>query len=99
DGYPGLVAAPVRVGDADVVSLLRVGDRIDLVAADPQGLQASVVAEGVPVLALPQPDREAAFEDTGSTAGRLVIVAVPEASAVEIAQAGVSSYISVVIRR
>ncbi|HSV39533.1 MAG TPA: SAF domain-containing protein, partial [Nocardioidaceae bacterium] len=53
DGYPGLVAAPVRVGDADVVSLLRVGDRIDLVAADPQGLRASVVAEGVPVLALP----------------------------------------------
>lgn len=99
DGYPGLVAVPVRVGDGGVVSLLRVGDRIDLLAADPQGLEAAVVASGVVVLALPRTDGDEAFSGTTSTSGRLVIVAVPESTAAEIAQAGVSSYISVVIRR
>nr|MBA3619744.1 Flp pilus assembly protein CpaB [Acidothermales bacterium] len=35
-GYPeGLVAAPVRIADSGAVSLLRAGDRIDVLAADP----------------------------------------------------------------
>src|SRR3954470_4062711 len=34
-GHPDLVAVPVRIGDPGVVRLLRVGDRVDLVAADP----------------------------------------------------------------
>src|SRR5690349_6837789 len=35
EGYPGLAAVPVRLPDAGVAALLTVGDRIDLVAADP----------------------------------------------------------------
>ena len=34
--YPGAVAVPVRLPDAGMAALLRVGDRIDLVAADPR---------------------------------------------------------------
>ena len=33
-GYPGLVAVPVRLPDAGMAGLLRVGDRIDLVSAE-----------------------------------------------------------------
>ncbi|MGA8247658.1 MAG: SAF domain-containing protein, partial [Nocardioides sp.] len=40
-GYPGRVALPVRVADADAVALLRVGDTVDLVAADPRRGTAS----------------------------------------------------------
>ena len=36
-GYPGLTAVPLRVTDADVVDLLRVGDRVSFVVADPDG--------------------------------------------------------------
>ena len=39
-GYAGLVAVPVRLPDAGTVDLLEVGDRVDLVAADPQAAAA-----------------------------------------------------------
>jgi Flp pilus assembly protein CpaB len=71
-GYPGSVALPVRIADADAVSLLRAGDHVDLVASDPRRGSASYVATDVPVLSLPPPS-------DGSTAagtpGRLVVVA------------------------
>ena len=54
-GYPGRVALPVRVADAESVALLRVGDRVSMVAADPRRGTASYVAIDVPVLALPGP--------------------------------------------
>ncbi|NYD43333.1 SAF domain-containing protein [Nocardioides panaciterrulae] len=73
DAYPGLAAVPVRLPDAGMAGLLRVGDRIDLVAADPQGAAAArVVAADVPVLALPGDDRERAID--GSLTGRLVVL-------------------------
>ena len=53
-----------------MAALLHVGDRIDLVAADPQGVTARVVAADLPVLALPQPDDEALVERTAGTPGR-----------------------------
>src|SRR5690606_25527385 len=50
---PDLVAAPVRVADADAVGFLRPGDHIDLLASAVDGSSATVVAAGVPVLAVP----------------------------------------------
>ena len=45
DGYPGLVAAPVRVADPAVVRLLGVGDRVDLVAVpEPDALALAEAA-------------------------------------------------------
>src|SRR6478736_2063202 len=71
EGYPGLAAVPVRLPDAGMAGLLRVGDRIDLVSADPQGRSAETIADGVPVLALPDTPTEVGA--TGLT-GRLVVV-------------------------
>ncbi len=94
DGYPGLVAAPVRVGDPGAVGLLGIGDRVDVIAADPQGgSEALVVAHEVPVVALPQ------AEDTALASGGLVVLAVSEDTARDLAAAAVSSYLSVVITR
>ena len=95
-GYPGLVAVPLRVGDAGAVRLLRVGDRVDLLAADPQGERpADTLGQGVPVLAVPAPDES----QGGSTGGALVVVGLPEASVTRVAQASVSRFLSVALRR
>ncbi|MET0837510.1 MAG: SAF domain-containing protein, partial [Marmoricola sp.] len=81
-GYPGTTAVPLRITDAAVVDLLRVGDRVSLVVADPDGRQEPAqLARDVAVVAIPEV-RESGL-GTG-TPGRLVIAAVPsgEASAV-----------------
>ncbi|WP_244931481.1 SAF domain-containing protein [Nocardioides sp. W7] len=74
EGHPGRVALPVRLPDAGMAGLLRVGDVVDLVAADPQGGKPTLVAAEVPVLALPAGPAE--HGGTGGTAlgGRLVVV-------------------------
>jgi Flp pilus assembly protein CpaB len=96
DGYRGLVAVPVRIGDAGAVRLLRVGDRIDLLAADPQGRTgAEVVGRDVPVLAIPR----TAAETPGLTTGALLVVGLPDGAARTVAQASVSAFLSVVLTR
>ncbi len=98
-GYPGLVAVPVRIGDADTVDLLRVGDRVDLLAADPQGTEAGLVAAGAAVVALPRRDLESHLGVGEGGGGALVIVAITDKTARRLAQASVSSFITMVIRR
>lgn len=94
DGYPGLVGVPVRIGDAAAVRLLRVGDRIDVLAADPQRRSpASVVDHDVPVLAIPRPEEAT----PGLTSGALLVVGVSDAAERTLAQASVSSVLSVVL--
>lgn len=96
EGYPGLVAVPVRIGDPGAVRLLRVGDRVDLLAADPQGDHgAEVVGRDVPVLAIPREGEGA----PGLTTGALVVLGLPDATARTVAQASVSAFLSVVIIR
>jgi Flp pilus assembly protein CpaB len=92
EGYPGLTAVPVRLPDAAMVDLLRVGDRVDLVSADPQGSGASVVATDVPVLAVP-----AVATDTGATGlpGRLVVIGADPAEVSRIADASVRTFLTV----
>jgi Flp pilus assembly protein CpaB len=99
DGYPGLVATPVRIGDPDAVRLLRVGDRIDLLAASPDRPEAEVVASDVPVAALPRPEGKTNFSTSGDTTGALIIVATTPETALLLAKSGVSAFISMVIRR
>lgn len=90
-GSPDLVAAPVRLPDAAMVALLRVGDRVDLVAADPQRGTSQVVADDVPVLALP-----GASEAVGASAlpGSLVVVGVAAGDVGPIAEASVRSLVT-----
>jgi Flp pilus assembly protein CpaB len=95
-GYPGLVAVPVRIGDPGAVGLLRPGDRVDLLAADPQSdTPARMVGEDVPVLAIPRGgDGSASLVN-----GALVVVGVPAGADRAVAQASVTSFLSVVLTR
>jgi Flp pilus assembly protein CpaB len=107
-GYPGRVAVPVRIGDAAAVRLLRVGDRVDLLAADPRGARAAaVLARDAPVLAIPSdgPDSRggagigAGVDAAGATTGALVLLALPDDTAAVAAQAAVTAFLSVVLTR
>ena len=93
EGYPGLVGAPVRITDAGVARLLQVGDRVDLVATPPDGGRASVVVARAPVIAVPRPGRH----DDQMTGGALVVVGVGAATALALAEAAVTSVVSVVL--
>ena len=96
EGYPGLAGVPVRIGDAGSVRLLRVGDRVDLVAVDPQGERgATVVGRDVPVLAIPR----AGDPSPGLTGGALLVLGLPEASVRTVAEASVTAFLSVVVVR
>jgi Flp pilus assembly protein CpaB len=92
--YPGLVALPVRVADADAAALLRVGDHVDLVAADPRHATASYVAVHVPVLALPTPTQESS---SGGLSGRLVVIGTVPGDVDRIVGASATDLLSVVI--
>ena len=88
-GYPGTSAVPLRVTDAAVAALLRVGDRVSLVVADPDGRSSPrLLLRDVPVVALPRP-ADGVFD--GGTPGRLVVAAVPTGSASEVAAAAATS--------
>ncbi|HEX3932155.1 MAG TPA: SAF domain-containing protein [Nocardioides sp.] len=95
-GYPGLVALPVRLSDADAASLLRAGDHVDLVAADARRGTATYIAVDVAVLSLTPPG---AGEQAAGTPGRLVVVAVPPSDVVAIAGAAATDLLSAVISR
>jgi Flp pilus assembly protein CpaB len=96
EGHPGLAAVPLRLPDAGMVGLLRVGDRVDLVATDPQGGGAEVVAWGVPVLAIPRAD-----DDPGVSglSGRLVVVGATPADVPRIAGAAVTRFVTFAFSR
>lgn len=93
-GYPGdVVAVPVRIHDADVVSLLRVGDRIDIYSATgDQAAPARRVAADAPVVSLP------ALDGSGNP-GALVVIAVAQRAAARLAQAEATTSLSVSLRR
>ncbi|HWM73147.1 MAG TPA: SAF domain-containing protein [Nocardioides sp.] len=82
-GYPGATAVPLRVTDAAVVDLLRVGDRVSFVVADPGGRSTpTLLLRDVPVVAIPRANEGG---PGSGTPGRLVVAAVPTGSANEVA--------------
>jgi Flp pilus assembly protein CpaB len=94
-GYPGdVVATPVRIQDAEAVSLLRVGDRIDVYSATGEpGAPAERVVTGAYVVTLPRPDL-----GTGGREGAMVVLAVTPTEAARLAQAGAVTQLSVSLR-
>ena len=94
DGYPGLVAAPVRIADPAAVRLLAVGDHVDLLAVSPEGGDAVLVAPAAPVVAVPAPS-----DADGLVGGALVVVAVPEEEAHALAEASVRAVLTLVLNR
>lgn len=98
DGYPGLVAVPVRIPDAGAAALLRVGDRVDLLATDPAGTApSSVVAPAVQVIALPASDE--ATNGIGAVTGRLIVVATTQSVAEEVSAQAVRGFLTLTLSR
>ncbi|MDQ3612010.1 MAG: Flp pilus assembly protein CpaB, partial [Actinomycetota bacterium] len=85
------VAVPVRVAEPAAAALVEAGDRIDVLAAAPEGgPTAAVVASGVRVLSVP-----ALGDDPGE--GSLLVVAAGRPAAARLAAAAVSGLLSVVV--
>jgi Flp pilus assembly protein CpaB len=79
----GQVAAPVRLADLAVATLLRPGDRVDVLASAAGTGAAEVVAAAALVLSAPPgaaPDEESAIAPEG--AGLLVLAVSPETATV-----------------
>ncbi|MPZ61256.1 MAG: Flp pilus assembly protein CpaB [Propionibacteriales bacterium] len=96
EGYGrGMVAVPVRIADAESVGLVRVGDRIDVLAPDPRGVRgAGVVVSSAPVVAVPARDPDLA----SGTSGALVVLAVTAEQATSLSQAMIRGPLSVALR-
>ena len=93
-GYPGRVAIAVRIPDAAVVALLTPGQRVGLLATDPQGgAAAERITMDAAVLAVP---KDTSRTGEGMLSGRLVVFAVPPDTAVALASAATTHYLSVV---
>ena len=89
---PGRVLMPLRLSEAEVVDLLRVGDRVSVLAALPDSAAAKVVGRDILVVGLPTP------ADTSRPAaerGSLVLVEVDERTATTLAQASASAQLTV----
>ncbi|WP_406861443.1 hypothetical protein ABZO31_13665 [Streptomyces sp. HUAS MG47] len=90
-----LVSAPVRIADAATVRLLRLGDRVDVIAAanSPTGEEtaARVIATGARVAGVPRPG------ETRSDDGALVVLSVPRSTATVLAGASVTSQLAVTL--
>jgi Flp pilus assembly protein CpaB len=91
DAHPEVTTMPVRLPDAGLVDLLEPGDRIDLVATDPQGGTSEVVARDVLVLATPPAPADAA---AGAPPGALLLLGVPPDTATAVAAASVRWFLS-----
>ena len=91
----GLVAAPVRLADAEVARLLAPGSIVDVLAADGEG-RAHVVADAVEVLSVP-PSEHHAFSST-DFGGALLLLAVTPSQATGLAAMAAVGPLSVVLR-
>ena len=102
----GLVAAPVRLADAQAAGLLRVGERVDVLAATPSSgattsaVSATVVADDVRVLAVPaSTDGGDASLGAATGDGALVVLATTPDEARALAQAELTAQLSAVVVR
>lgn len=89
---PDLVALPVRLPDTATAELLRVGDEIDLISADPQGGPAVTAARSALVLALPPPPSDAGSD---GLPGRVVVLGVHESEVTAVSSAAVTHFLTI----
>jgi Flp pilus assembly protein CpaB len=87
----GEVAAPVRLADLAIASLIRTGDRVDVLATPPDSATAEVVAASALVLAGARAGPEAADDP----AAGLLVIAVDAATAARLAAAATTSTLTV----
>lgn len=101
-GADAAVTVPVRIADADAVSLLRPGDVIDVLGAaapvDGSGsTPARLLASAVRVVTVPMRDSTSALGDLGGD-GALLLVTTTSTTAARLAGAAVTDRLSVVLR-
>jgi pilus assembly protein CpaB len=90
----GQVAAPVRLADLAVATLLRPGDRVDVLATPEEAGAAQVVAADA--LVLSAPPGQVAAPVTGGDAG-LLVLAVPAETAARLAGSATNSTLTVTL--
>ena len=91
----GHVIAPLRLADTALAALLRPGDLVDVIAADPQAGQAAVVATGARVITIPaMPDERVGPGPEGA----LVLIDVDAHTASVVAHAAASATLSIIWR-
>lgn len=88
----GTVLTTVRVYDPTAAALVEPGDRVDVVGTDPRGGRASVVAADVTIVSRPALDDELALGD-----GAPLVVAVDQATALDLADAAVRQQLTVLV--
>jgi Flp pilus assembly protein CpaB len=89
------VIAPLKLADAALAALIRPGDVVDVIAADPDGEQGAVVAANARVVTvLQQPsDRMGPGPE-----GALVLIDVDSQTAAVLARAAASAALSIIWR-
>lgn len=94
----GSVAVPLRLPDAGLAALLRVGDVVTLLATDPQAGTTTTLTTGARVLALPAEDDASAATAGGiaGTGGAAVVFGVPAAEVAEVSDAAARLFLSYV---
>lgn len=98
--HPDLTVMPVRLPDAGVVALLRPGDHLDLMAADPGSGRATPLAYDALVLAVPQ--TSGSSDPAGGSAappGRLVVLGISPSAADDVGLAAVTQFLVVSFSR
>jgi pilus assembly protein CpaB len=89
----GHVAAPVRLSDAEVATLLRPGDVVDVVLSGSPAASATlagpatVVAAGARVITVVTPPADAVLGTSSGSAGALVVLDVPRDQALSLVHA------------
>jgi Flp pilus assembly protein CpaB len=94
---PGMVVAPLRLTDADMAALVRLGDRVDVIAATDSAAKARVVASRVLVVGLPATTGDGALAG-GNGSGALILVEVDLPTATALNDTAAAGRISIVLR-
>lgn len=99
---PGKVIAPVRIADSAVIKLLRIGDRVDVLAADPEsGKPATMIAKRARVVTIPDSDESGSGFGVASRGSdrqaRLLLVEVSASEATALADAATGSRLSLLL--
>ncbi len=94
--HPDLAAMPVRLPDPGSAALLEAGDRIDLVATDPQAGGSRVVAYDALVLAIPGGSRDA---EPAAISGSVVLLAIDPSAVPTVSEAAARLFLSYAFSR